>query len=111
MATSRLVAVALGTERKTMTAKIVRTVLSGGCVLLGQAALLAAEELRFDTQWRDWSLPLGIIELDATGAIRPVEVRKNIDPVRNAAVFGGGIHAAGSNAAAAVRAIDGDPFG
>lgn len=74
------------------------------------ATNIAAEQLRFDAadEWRTWHLPLGIVALDDGGVIRPVEIRKNVDPVRNAAAFGGGIHAAGSNARAAARAIDGD---
>ncbi|MCE2451117.1 MAG: hypothetical protein J4F35_23005 [Candidatus Latescibacteria bacterium] len=78
--------------------------------VLWLAGALAAEQLRFDAvdEWRTWGLPLGIVALDDAGVIRPVEIRKNVDPVRDAAVFGGGIHAAGSNALTAVRAIDGD---
>ena len=79
-------------------------------VVLGLSAAVAAEQIRFDTveQWREWPLPMGIVQLDATGTVRPVEIRKNVDPVRNAAAFGGGIRAAGSNAFAAARLIDGD---
>ena len=78
--------------------------------VLWLAGSLAAEQLRFDAvdEWRTWSLPLGIVALDDVGVIRPVEIRKNVDPVRDAAAFGGGIRAAGSNALTAARAIDGD---
>ena len=78
--------------------------------VLWLAGALAAEQLRFDAvdEWRTWRLPLGIVALDDAGIIRPVEIRKNVDPVRDAAAFGGGIRAAGSNALAAARAIDGD---
>ena len=78
--------------------------------VLWLAGALAAEQLRFDAadEWRTWRLPLGIVELDDAGIIRPVEIRKDVDPVRDAAAFGGGIRAAGSNALTAVRAIDGD---
>ena len=78
--------------------------------VLWLAGSLAAEQLRFDAadEWRTWRLPLGIVALDDAGVIRPVEIRKNVDPVRDAAAFGGGIRAAGSNALAAARAIDGD---
>ena len=74
------------------------------------ATHIAAEQLRFDAvdEWRTWRLPLGIVALDDAGVIRPVEIRKNVDPVRDAAAFGGGIRAAGSNALTAPRAIDGD---
>ena len=79
-------------------------------VVFGLSAAVAAEQIRFDTveQWREWPLPMGIVALDATGTVRPVEIGKNVDPVRNAAAFGGGIRAAGSNAFAAARLIDGD---
>ena len=78
--------------------------------VLWLAGSLAAEQLRFDAadEWRTWRLPLGIVVLDDAGVIRPVEIRKNVDPVRDAAAFGGGIRAAGSNALTATRAIDGD---
>ena len=74
------------------------------------ATHIAAEQLRFDAadEWRTWRLPLGIVALDDVGVIRPVEIRKNVDPVRDAAAFSGGIRAAGSNALTAARAIDGD---
>ena len=74
--------------------------------MLWLASALSAESLRFDAarEWQTWPLPLGIVALDAAGVIRPVEIRKNPDPVRDAAAFGGGIHAAGSNAPAAARA-------
>ena len=69
-------------------------------VVLWLAGSLAAEQLRFDAadEWRAWGLPLGIVALDDAGVIRPVEIRKNVDPVRDAVAFGGGIRAAGSNA-------------
>ena len=78
--------------------------------VLWLAGSLAAEQLRFDAadEWRTWRLPMGIVALDDAGIIRPVEIRKNVDPVRDAAAFDGGIRAAGSNALAATRAIDGD---
>ena len=78
--------------------------------VLWLAGAIAAEQLRFDAadEWRTWRLPLGIVALDGAGVIRPVEIRKDVDPVRDAAAFGGGIRAAGSNALTAARAIDGD---
>lgn len=83
--------------------------LSGGAVLW-LACALSAEQLRFDAadEWRAWHLPLGIVALDDAGVVRPLKIRKNPDPVRDAAAFGGGIFAAGSNALAAARTIDGD---
>ncbi|MEE3259594.1 MAG: gliding motility-associated C-terminal domain-containing protein [Candidatus Latescibacterota bacterium] len=82
-----------------------------GCALLWLSGA-SAEQIRYDTarQWRAWSLPLGVVELAAPGVVRPVEIRKNIDPLRNAAAFDGGIRAAGSNPQTASRAIDGDPL-
>ena len=84
---------------------------SGGAVLW-LAGALTAEQVRFDAakQWRTWHLPLGIVELDAAGVIRPVEIRKNPDPVQNAAAFGGGIRAAGSNRRDAALVMDGNPL-
>ena len=91
-----------------MARKVPHAALWGVSVLFSTA--LAAEQLRFDAvdEWRTWRLPLGIIALDNAGVIRPVEIRKNVDPVLDAVAFGGGIRAAGSNRQAATRAIDGD---
>ena len=74
------------------------------------ATNIAAEQLRFDAadEWQTWHLPLGIVALDDAGVIRPVEIRKNVDPVRDAAAFGGGIWAAGSNRRDAALVMDGD---
>ncbi len=89
--------------------RLLKILQSVGAVL-SLASALSAESLRFDAanEWQTWPLPLGIVALDDAGVIRPVEIRKNPDPVRDAAAFGGGIHAAGSNSLAAARAIDGD---
>ena len=91
-----------------MACKVLHAALWGVSALFSSA--LAAEQLRFDAadEWRTWRLPLGIVALDNAGVIRSVEIRKNPDPVRDAAAFGGGIHAVGSNALTAARAIDGD---
>ncbi len=93
-----------------MAFKAVQAILCSGCIVLGLSAAIAAEQIRFDTaeQWREWPLPMGIVQLDQAGIVRPVEIRKNVDPVRNAAAFGGGIRAVGSNAFTADRLIDGD---
>ncbi len=75
------------------------------------AAILAgpttAEQIRFDrpSEWRQWSLPLGAIELDGD-VIRTVELRRNINSVSNLADFDGGIRAAGSNTSTARLAVD-----
>lgn len=89
--------------------RLLKILQSSGAVLW-LAGALSAESLRFDAahEWQTWPLPLGIVALDDAGVIRPVEIRKNPDPVRDAAAFGGGIHAAGSNALTAARAIDGN---
>ena len=91
-----------------MACKVLHVALWGVSVLFSSA--LAAEQLRFDAvdEWRTWHLPLGIVALDDVGVIRPVEIRKDVDPVRDAAAFGGGVRAAGSNVLTAARAIDGD---
>ena len=69
------------------------------------------ERVSFDTRsaWREWTHPVGALELQATGRIQPVSVRKNIDAVRNAEHFGGGIRRVGSNARDASRIMDGNP--
>ncbi len=93
-----------------MAFKAVQAILCSICFVLVLSAAIAAEQIRFDTaqQWREWPLPMGIVQLDQAGIVRPVEIRKNIDPVRNAAAFWGGIRAVGSHAFTADRLIDGD---
>ena len=49
------------------------------------------------------------MDLQATGRLQPVPVRKNINAVGNAEHFGGGIRRVGSNARAAGLIMDGDP--
>jgi hypothetical protein len=92
--------------------KAAQAILYSSGVVLGLSVAIAAEQIRFDTaeQWREWPLPMGIVQLDETGIVRSVEIRKNVDSVRNAAAFGGGIRAVGSNAFTAARLIDGDPL-
>ena len=69
------------------------------------------DQIRYDTvsEWRQWQLPLGAVELDPSGIVRPVRLSKKIDAVLNATAFGGGIRAAGSHAREAIRVMDGDP--
>lgn len=78
--------------------------------LLLLPALLPADQLRFDTpqEWRTWKLPLGAVELTASGDLKPVRIRKNINAALDAAQFGGGIRSAGSNQGAAGSVMDGD---
>ena len=49
---------------------------------LAAAAPLNAEELRFDNaaQWRQWILPLGIVELTPQGVVRPLPVKADSAP-------------------------------
>lgn len=70
-----------------------------------------ADQLRYDThqEWQQWRLPLGAVALTQDGLVSPVAVRKDIDAMRDAAGFGGGIRAAGSNRQVAELAIDGEP--
>jgi len=79
--------------------------------MLAAAAPLHAEELRFDTaaQWRQWTLPQGIVELTPQGVIRPLLIRKNINAALDAVDQGGGIRDVGSNRATAALVFDGDP--
>ena len=82
-----------------------------GCVLLAFAVFTGsamADQIRFDrpSEWRQWSLPLGAVELDGD-VIRTVELRRGTDAISNLADFDGGIRAAGSNTATARRTIDG----
>ena len=81
----------------------------GLVIALGSFAF--GERISFDSRsaWQEWKYPVGAVELQATGRIQPVPVRKNIDAVRNAEHFGGGIRNVGSNARDAGRIMDGDP--
>ena len=85
--------------------------LAAGIFLLCLPLSLSADQLRFDSvrEWQQWQLPLGAVELTPDGTIKPVEIRKNIDAILNAADFGGGIHDAGSNRQDAPLVLDGDP--
>ena len=75
------------------------------------AARVHGDQIRYDamSEWHQWQLPVGAVELDRAGTIRPVRIRKEIDAVLNAAAFGGGIRNAGSNARDAALVLDGDP--
>ncbi len=69
-----------------------------------------AETIRFDSvsDWQDWHLPIGIVDLASDGALSTVPVRTGIDALRNAARFGGGIRGAGSSLARGDLVFDGD---
>lgn len=72
---------------------------------------LEAEELSFDTakEWNRWKLPLGAVQVTPEGRVQPLEVRKDVDAVTDAAFFAGGIREVGSNAQDAALVMDGDP--
>ena len=72
---------------------------------------LYAEELRFDeaSEWKEWSLPIGIVELTPEGVISVLPVRKNINAALQAGDYGGGIRGVGSNRNNAPLVVDGDP--
>ena len=79
-------------------------------VLFCLPAFAGADELRFDSRgdWEKWRLPMGAVELDRTGTIRPTPVQKNINAVLNAGAFDGGIRKAGSNERDARFVTDGN---
>ena len=81
-------------------------------VLYGLAMSNSAlgEEMRFDTasQWRKWKLTNETVEVTNDGFLKLLPVGRKIDAVKNARSFGGGIHAAGSNASDAQQIMDGD---
>ena len=62
-----------------------------GCVLLAFAVFTGsamADQIRFDrpSEWRQWSLPLGAIQLDGD-VLRTVELRRGTDAISNLADF------------------------
>lgn len=69
-----------------------------------------ADQLRFSSasQWSDWQLPLGAVEIAANGSIQPTRVVKNTDAARNALHLGGGIRRVGSNPRDADALLDGN---
>ena len=79
-------------------------------LVIALASFAFGERVSFDTRsaWQEWAYPIRAVDLQATGRIQPVSVRKNIDAVRNAEDFGGGIRRVGSNARDASLIIDGD---
>ena len=88
-------------------------------------ALLAtpgwAELLSFDSaeKWQSWTMPAGVVQVDAEGVLRLTKYRKEVDAIRDAHLFthstqqrgevAGGIWQAGSGRTTAANAIDGDP--
>ena len=69
----------------------------------------SADEIRFASRrdWQAWPLP-GTVELTPQSALKPIPARRNINASLNAAAFGGGIRAAGSNRGDAPLVMDGD---
>ena len=59
-------------------------------------------------QWDLWQSVHKTIQISEEGEVRPAFIRKGINAIANAAEFGGGIRAAGSNLAAADALLDGD---
>ena len=85
--------------------------MSSALLFLFLVAAADADQLRFSSarQWSDWQLPLGAVEIAATGSIQPVRVAKNTNAARDALQLGGGIHRAGSNPRDANALLDGNP--
>ena len=81
------------------------------CLVIALGSFAFGERVSFNSRsaWQEWTHPVGAVELQATGRIQPVPVRKNIDAVRNAGHFGGGIRSVGSNTRDAGRIMDGNP--
>ncbi|MBT4496458.1 MAG: hypothetical protein HOC74_01980 [Gemmatimonadetes bacterium] len=81
-------------------------------ILVGLSAnRVLGERISFATRsaWQEWTMPTGAVEVTPAGDVQLVPVRKNIDAVVNAANFGGGIRAVGSNPGDADLLMDGDP--
>ena len=73
-----------------MALKAAQAILYSSGVVLGLSVAIAAEQIRFDTaeQWREWPLPMGVVQLDETGIVRSVEIRKNVCPNEINSCFG-----------------------
>ena len=69
-----------------------------------------ADEVSFSTKddWETWNHPNGALEINTRGYIKPMAIRKDIDAVKNARQFGGGIRAVGSNPTSAQLVLDED---
>ena len=88
----------------------IRRVSRMACAGLLIPCALSADQVRFDTarEWQSWRVPTGAVKITPDGRLRPVESRKQIKATLNAADFGGGIRAAGSNLPDASLVLDGD---
>ena len=76
------------------------------CILFFAPATSRAERLAIAPAdiWEAWTYPAGALHLDPAGALRPVLIRKDINPLAGATIRG-----AGAALATADRAFDGDP--
>ena len=85
---------------------LLRLLLMALCTLLLDLAASRAERLSIAPLqiWESWSYPAGALHLDAAGALRPVLISKDINPLAGAAIRG-----AGAALATAERVFDGDP--
>ena len=85
----------------------IRTYLSILGALLLAVQTLGAEELRLGGPggWSEWKLPGDAVDV-ADGVLKPAFVHQNIDAVQNAALFGGGIRAAGTALNLAARLME-----
>lgn len=90
-----------------ITRSFAKNIISGVLILFGIAK---ADQVSFSTKndWNRWDHPNGSIQFSSTGSIKPTAVRKNIDAIKNAHDFGGGIRAVGSNSAQSSLVIDGN---
>ncbi|MEE3233347.1 MAG: hypothetical protein VX294_04210 [Candidatus Latescibacterota bacterium] len=69
-----------------------------------------SDEITFNSaqDWRKWTLPKGIVKVTTDGRIRPTYLRRETNAIENMPLFGGGIHAAGTNIELASALFDGD---
>ncbi|MXY84830.1 MAG: hypothetical protein F4Y91_22945, partial [Gemmatimonadetes bacterium] len=75
-----------------------------------------AEMLSFDSaeKWQSWTMPAGLVQVDAEGVLRLTKYRKEVDAIRDAHLFthstqkrgevAGGIWQVGSGSATATNA-------
>jgi len=83
------------------------------------SSALALYQVNRQSQWREWTFPVGTLEITADGSVTPVKFKGTHNAALNAKDFThalvsgqeiqGGAWKAGSNFAAADNIIDGDP--
>ena len=78
-------------------------------ILFSAHVSVQAETLRItrSQDWEEWRLPGDAMEI-VQGTLGPTLVRRDINPVSNAADFGGGIHLVSTDARNGANLIDGD---